>query len=62
MVEFAILGPLEVRRGGRLVALGGPKSRAVLAALVVRDRPAGAALGLGGASVATKKSGNSPRG
>ena len=36
MLEFAILGPLEVRHEGRLVDLGGPRRRVVLAALLVR--------------------------
>jgi predicted ATPase/DNA-binding SARP family transcriptional activator len=35
-VEFRILGPLEVREGGRIAPLGGPKQRALLAALLVR--------------------------
>ncbi len=35
-MEFRILGPLEVRHAGRPVALGGPRQRAVLAALVAR--------------------------
>jgi YVTN family beta-propeller protein len=35
VMEFLILGPLEVRDGGRLVALGGPQQRAVLAMLVL---------------------------
>jgi YVTN family beta-propeller protein len=34
-MEFRILGPLEVESGGRLLALGGPKQRAVLAALLL---------------------------
>jgi DNA-binding SARP family transcriptional activator len=34
-VEFAILGPLEVRLDGRVLALGGPKQRAVLAILLL---------------------------
>jgi DNA-binding SARP family transcriptional activator/ABC-type branched-subunit amino acid transport system substrate-binding protein len=34
--EFRILGPLEVLDGGRPVALGGPKQRALLAALLLR--------------------------
>src|SRR6185437_7704846 len=34
-VEFGILGPLEVRRAGRLVPLGGPRQRAVLALLLL---------------------------
>jgi DNA-binding SARP family transcriptional activator len=32
--EFAILGPLEVRRGGTLVHVGGPRQRALLALLL----------------------------
>lgn len=35
MLEFRILGPLEVADGGRLVALGGPKQRATLAILLL---------------------------
>jgi len=34
-VEFRILGPLEVAVGGRLLELGRPKQRAVLAILLV---------------------------
>ena len=34
-VEFGILGPLEVRRSGRAVPLGGPRQRAVLALLLL---------------------------
>jgi YVTN family beta-propeller protein len=34
-MEFRILGPLEVESGGRLLALGGPKQRAVLTALLL---------------------------
>jgi predicted ATPase/DNA-binding SARP family transcriptional activator len=34
-MEFAILGPLEVRRDGRVVAVGGPKPRALLAMLLM---------------------------
>jgi DNA-binding SARP family transcriptional activator len=35
LVEFAILGPLEARDGGRLLALGGPKQRALLTLLLL---------------------------
>jgi DNA-binding SARP family transcriptional activator len=35
-MEFLILGPLEVRKDGRPVALRAPKQRALLAALLVR--------------------------
>lgn len=35
-MEFRILGPPEVRHAGRPLALGGPRQRAVLAALVAR--------------------------
>ncbi len=35
LLEFAILGPLEVRSDGEPVALGGPKQRAVLALLLL---------------------------
>ena len=34
-MEFGILGPLEVRRGGRPVVVGGAKPRAVLAVLLL---------------------------
>src|SRR5689334_11845558 len=34
-IEFRILGPVEVERDGRLVNLGPPKQRAVLAWLVL---------------------------
>jgi hypothetical protein len=34
-MEFGILGPLEVRREGRIVAVGGPKPRALLAVLLL---------------------------
>ena len=34
-VEFGILGPLEVRRSGSAVPLGGPRQRAVLALLLL---------------------------
>ena len=34
-MEFRILGPLEVRDGGRVLDLGGPKPRALLAILLV---------------------------
>jgi len=34
-VEFRLLGPLEVCRDGELVALGGPKQRAILAILLL---------------------------
>ena len=44
-VQFGVLGPIEVRRDGEAVALGGPKQRALLAffllhanELVLRDR------------------------
>jgi DNA-binding SARP family transcriptional activator len=35
-MEFSVLGPLEVRAGGRAVALGGAKPRTVLAALLLQ--------------------------
>src|SRR6476661_4243056 len=35
LAEFRILGPLEVRRSGRAVPLGGPRQRAVLALLLL---------------------------
>jgi DNA-binding SARP family transcriptional activator len=34
-VEFGILGPVEVSRSGRVVPLGGPRQRAVLALLLL---------------------------
>jgi hypothetical protein len=34
-VKFGILGPLEVRRSGHAVPLGGPRQRAVLALLLL---------------------------
>lgn len=34
-MEFDLLGPLEVRSAGSIVALGGPRQRAVLAALLL---------------------------
>ena len=37
---FAVLGPLEVRRDGRSLSLGGPKQRAILAMLLLEaNRP-----------------------
>src|SRR3954462_3090589 len=36
MLEFRVLGPLEVVELGRPLALGGPKQRALLAILVLR--------------------------
>ncbi|HEY8107310.1 MAG TPA: AfsR/SARP family transcriptional regulator, partial [Gaiellaceae bacterium] len=35
MIEFAILGPLEARRDGEAIPLGGPKQRALLAMLLL---------------------------
>ncbi|HEX4722022.1 MAG TPA: BTAD domain-containing putative transcriptional regulator [Pseudonocardiaceae bacterium] len=35
-MEYRILGPFEVRHAGRPITLGGPRQRAVLAALVAR--------------------------
>src|SRR5215468_6743750 len=35
LAEFGILGPLEVRRSGQAVPLGGPRQRAVLALLLL---------------------------
>jgi DNA-binding SARP family transcriptional activator len=35
VLEFSILGPLEVAEGGRLLRLGGPKQRAALAILLL---------------------------
>ena len=34
-MEFRVLGPLEVRKGKRALALGGPKQRSLLAVLLV---------------------------
>ncbi len=39
-MEFRILGPLDVVEGGRSLDLGGPKQRALLAALLVRANEA----------------------
>src|SRR2546423_13881778 len=35
LIEFRILGPLEVLEQGRVLALGGPKVRALLAVLLL---------------------------
>jgi DNA-binding SARP family transcriptional activator len=35
-MEYRILGPFEVRHAGQPITLGGPRQRAVLAALVAR--------------------------
>jgi hypothetical protein len=37
LMEFSVLGPLEVRAGGRPVELAGPKPRAVLAMLLLHE-------------------------
>ena len=34
-MEFRILGPLEVEDGGRIVDLGGPRERTLLARLLI---------------------------
>jgi DNA-binding SARP family transcriptional activator len=34
-MEFSILGPLEVRAGGRAIVLGGAKPRALMAVLLL---------------------------
>src|SRR5438105_2286734 len=34
-MQFGVLGPIEVRRDGQALALGGPKQRAVLAFLLL---------------------------
>jgi DNA-binding SARP family transcriptional activator len=39
-VEFRILGPLEVVQGGRVLALGGPRQRALLALLLTKANEA----------------------
>ena len=59
--EFLILGPLEVRLGGRPVTLGSTKQRALLAALLLRmdevvsvERLIDRALGRGAAAVALR--------
>ena len=36
MIEFRVLGPLEARAGGRVIDVGGPKQRALLAMLLLR--------------------------
>ncbi|MBV9950669.1 MAG: AAA family ATPase [Acidimicrobiia bacterium] len=38
VVDFAVLGPLEVRRDGQVLDLGGPRQRAVLAFLLTHRR------------------------
>lgn len=35
-MDYRLLGPLEVRAGDRVVPLGGPRQRAVLAVLLLR--------------------------
>jgi DNA-binding SARP family transcriptional activator len=35
VLAFGILGPLQVTKGGRVLPLGGPKQRALLAALLL---------------------------
>ena len=40
-MEFRILGPLEAWNDGREVSLGGPKPRALLAALLLRPNEVG---------------------
>ena len=35
-MEYRLLGPVEVEREGRVLRLGGPKQRAVLAILLLR--------------------------
>ena len=35
-MEYRLLGPVEVEREGRVLPLGGPKQRAVLAILLLR--------------------------
>ena len=39
-MDFSLLGPLEVSDGGRAVALGGSKQRALLALLVLHANEA----------------------
>jgi DNA-binding SARP family transcriptional activator len=39
-MEFRILGPLDVREGGRALAIGGPKQRALLAVLLLHANEA----------------------
>jgi DNA-binding SARP family transcriptional activator len=36
-VEFGVLGPVEARRDGRELPLGGPKQRALLAILLLHS-------------------------
>src|SRR6478735_2287438 len=50
LAEFRILGPLEVRRSGRAVPLGGPRQRAVLAVLLLQANRVVSADRLGWAS------------
>lgn len=37
MIEFRLLGPVEARTGGKIVDLGGPKQRAIMAYLLFRS-------------------------
>ncbi|MFF2350884.1 BTAD domain-containing putative transcriptional regulator [Kitasatospora sp. NPDC058115] len=37
MLEFAVLGPLEIRRDGRAVPIAGPRRRALLAVLLLNE-------------------------
>src|SRR5262249_59229642 len=39
-MEFAVLGPVEVRIDGRVLPLGGPKQRALLALLLLNANKA----------------------
>jgi DNA-binding SARP family transcriptional activator len=50
VLDFRILGPFEVLDGDRLVVLGGPKQRALVAVLLLRG---GEADGLSGPSERT---------
>ena len=36
MIDYRILGPLEVSADGRVIDIGGPKQRALLAILLLR--------------------------
>ena len=36
MIDYRILGPLEVSADGRVIEVGGPKLRALLAILLLR--------------------------
>ena len=51
-VEYRLLGPVEALRDGAPVALGGPRQRGVLVALLTRAEPVGKRLAAGLESLA----------